>query len=106
MRGPTPRQQAGYISRLLRRGEIELIDPRTGRPAAASVELRNGTILLALRSDPAEILGAQLGEEERWSRVFQRLRAHLSVEEVEALSEAVEIEGAGPQRRSYMPQST
>ena len=32
MTGPTPRQQAGYLRRLLRRGEVLVLDPRTGRP--------------------------------------------------------------------------
>lgn len=90
--GPSPRQQAGYIKRLLRRGEIEVVDPLSGRPIPALVTLSGSTIRIT--PSPERLFEAKLDDEEdaRWSLVFARLRSALSLEAAEELTRAVELE--------------
>jgi hypothetical protein len=112
MSEPTPRQLAGFLRRLLRRGAVLVIDPRSRTAVPASVELDGEQIhvlpllgALSCSSDP---------EEQRWAAVLERLRKAMSPGEAEELASAVEAERArgeqGPPQnspaRSYMPQST
>ena len=92
MTGPTPRQQAGYLRRLLRRGEITVLDPRSGRPLPVIVELRGDVIHLVpiAESKDGEI---PLSEDAlRWAGVLARLRRALELEDAENLADAVEAE--------------
>jgi hypothetical protein len=107
MTEPTSRQKAGYLRRLLRRGEIVVIDPRSGAPLATAVELVGEVVQLL----PA--LGAPLGgdpEQAGWSLVLERLRKTVSLAEAEELAGAVETERAradqGEPARPYIPEST
>jgi hypothetical protein len=104
MSEPTPRQQAGYLRRLLRRGVLQVIDPRTGEPLPTNVELDGPMIRLVpvLEPFPAAIDV----EQARWSELLDRLRKRLTLAETEALVTAVEAELQSPPARSYMPQST
>jgi hypothetical protein len=96
MNGPTPRQQAGYLRRLLRRGELQLLDPRTRRPLAVAVELREDVIALVPALEPldaAACAGTCAGEEQRrWGAVLAGLRALLEIGEAEELLAAIELE--------------
>ena len=92
MTGPTPRQQAGYLRRLLRRGEILVLDPRTGRPLPVIVELHGEVIHLLpmAESKDGEI---PLSEDAlRWAGVLARLRRALEADAAEDLVDAVEAE--------------
>jgi hypothetical protein len=92
MTGPTPRQQAGYLRRLLRRGEILVLDPRSGRPLPVIVELHGEVIHLLpmAESKDGEI---PLSEDAlRWAGVLARLRRALEVDAAEDLVDAVEAE--------------
>lgn len=92
MTGPTPRQQAGYLRRLLRRGEVLVLDPRTGRPLPVIVELHGEVIHLLpmAESKDGEI---PLSEDAlRWAGVMARLRRALELEAAEDLVDAVEAE--------------
>jgi hypothetical protein len=109
MEGPTPRQQAGYLRRLLRRGELQVIDPRSGAPLPTSVEVDGPLVRLLpafAGAAPAEPL--QPG----WPELLDRLRKVVSLQEAEELVCAVEAELAlarttqGEPARSYIPQST
>ncbi len=94
MTGPTPRQQAGYLRRLLRRGEIIVLDPRTGRPLPVIVELHGEVIHLMpmTESKDGEI---PLSEDAlRWAGVLARLRRALELEDAEDLADAVEVEAS------------
>jgi hypothetical protein len=110
MTEPTSRQKAGYLRRLLRRGEIVVIDPRSGAPLAAAVELEGEVVQLL----PA-LVGSQVSadpEQAGWSLVLERLRKTLSLAEAEELAGAVEAERAragadqGEPARPYIPEST
>jgi len=106
MEGPTPRQQAGYLRRLLRRGDLQVIDPRSGAPLPASVEVDGPLVRLM----PA--LASAGPTEQGWSELLDRLRKAVSLQEAEELVRAVEAELAlaqaaqGEPERSYIPQST
>ena len=92
MIGPTPRQQAGYLRRLLRRGEIEVADPRTGEAVPVMVELCGD--LIRLVPIPDDDSGATEIPQDalRWAGVLARLRSALSLDAAEELAEAVEAE--------------
>ena len=92
MTGPTPRQQAGYLRRLLRRGEVLVLDPRTGRPLPVIVEL-HGEVIHLLPMAEAKDGEIPLSEDAlRWAGVMARLRRALEVDAAEDLVEAVEAE--------------
>ena len=105
MNEPTPRQQAGYLRRLLRRGAVQVIDPRSGTPLPTGVELEGEVVHLvpALGGPPEPV-------EQRWASVLERLRKTMSLPEAEELVAAVEAERSrGDQTqpaRSYIPRST
>jgi hypothetical protein len=97
MSTPTPRQQAGYLRRLLRRGEIEIIDPSSGRAVPVLVELQAEVIRLVpmFESPKGEtpIVDLPLSDEAaRWGTVFARLRGALPLAQAEELVSAVEAE--------------
>jgi hypothetical protein len=108
MSEPTPRQKAGYLRRLLRRGEIVVIDPRSAAPLNTNVDLEGDVVQLlpAFGSAPLPADPEQPG----WSLVLERLRKTLSLAEAEELASAVEAERArrpqGEPERSYIPEST
>jgi len=90
MNEPTPRQQAGYLRRLLRRGAIEVVDPRSGSPLPTAVELAGDVIhLLPTLGGIARELDA---DGQRWERVLERLRKAISLDAAEELASAVEEE--------------
>lgn len=92
MVGPTPRQQAGYLRRLLRRGEIEVADPRTGRAQPVVVELC-GDVIRLLPIPPGDDAEQEISQDTlRWAGVIARLRRALRVEDAEDLAEAVELQ--------------
>lgn len=92
MTGPTPRQQAGYLRRLLRRGEVLVLDPRSGRPLPVIVEL-HGDVIHLLPMAEAKESEIPLSEEAlRWAAVVARLRRALEVDAAEDLADAVEAE--------------
>ncbi len=93
MTGPSPRQQAGYIKRLLRRGELEVIDPISGRSVAALVSLMGRTIRII--PSPEHLFDgskSDADDKDRWSVMLGRLRDSLTLEEAEELLRAVEYE--------------
>ena len=97
MSAPTPRQQAGYLRRLLRRGEIEIVDPATGRASPVIVELHGDVIRLLpmLESPKAEVSVAELPCDEdtaRWNELAARLRRVVALAQAEELVAAVESE--------------
>jgi hypothetical protein len=97
MSTPTPRQQAGYLRRLLRRGEIEIIDPSTGRSLPVLVELQADVIRVVpmFESPKGEtpIVDLALSDEAaRWATVLARLRGALPLAQAEELAAAVEAE--------------
>jgi hypothetical protein len=92
MIGPTPRQQAGYLRRLLRRGEIEIADPRSGRALPVVVELCGEVIRLVPVPPEDDAVEDVPDEALRWAALFSRLRRALSLDEAEALADAVEAE--------------
>ena len=97
MSTPTPRQQAGYLRRLLRRGEIEIIDPSSGRAVPVLVELQADVIRLVpmFESPKGEtpIVDVPLSDEAaRWATVLARLRGALPLAQAEELVAAVEVE--------------
>jgi hypothetical protein len=97
MSSPTPRQQAGYLRRLLRRREIEVIDPSSGRSVPVLVELIADVIRLVpmFESPKAEmpVVDLPLDDEAlRWAGVLARLRAVLPLASAEELAAAVEAE--------------
>ena len=94
MTGPTPRQQAGYLKRLLRRGEIEIVDSSSGRSVPASVSLSGRTIRI-IPSPNRLFEGAKPegGDDTRWQLLLGRLRESATLEEAEELIRAVEYEG-------------
>lgn len=96
MDAPTPRQQAGYLRRLLRRGEIEVLDPHTGCRTEAMVEVCDRHIrLLPLPAEAAGREAANLpADEHRWRDIERRLRASLDLEAAEELVRAIELENA------------
>jgi hypothetical protein len=103
---PTPRQQAGYLRRLLRRGAIAVIDPHSGAVLPTAVEIEGDVIQLlptrgvSAANDPAA---------QRWELVLERLRKALTLAEAEELVSAVEDErsrAAQPDARAYIPHST
>jgi hypothetical protein len=93
MIGPTPRQQAGYLRRLLRRGEIEVVDPRTDRALPVIVELC-GEVIRLVPVPPESGDGHEDIPQDalRWAGVLARLRRALSLDDAEELIEAVEAE--------------
>jgi virulence-associated protein VagC len=103
---PTPRQQAGYLRRLLRRGAIAVIDPHSGVPVPTAVELNGDVVqLLPTRGASTAIDPA----EQRWLFLLERLRKAMSLSEAEELASAVETERSRADQtpeRSYIPQST
>jgi hypothetical protein len=97
MSSPTPRQQAGYLRRLLRRGEIEVADPSSGRPLPAIVELHGDVIRIVpmLESPKAEVQVTDLAfteDAQAFSAVVARLRRALTLEQIEEIAAAVEAE--------------
>jgi hypothetical protein len=99
MSTPSPRQQAGYLRRLIRRGEIEVLDPNTGRPTSVLVELQGEVIRLvplleSLKAEtPVVIEDLELDSDTlRWASVMARLRAALTLAQAEELVGAVEAE--------------
>ena len=106
MPSPTPSQQAAYLRRLLRRGELEILDPATGQPQAALVGVVGGTIQLvptARFDTDAEARAVKDPEwerpqavQQRWLWILHQLRATLAVEEAEALVRAVLSERQRP----------
>src|SRR5262249_2427660 len=97
MSSPTPRQQAGYLRRLLRRGEIEVSDPSSGRVLPAIVELHGDVIRIVpmVESPKAEVRGPDLAFTDHaraFSAVGARLRRALTLEQIEELASAVEAE--------------
>jgi hypothetical protein len=104
MSEPTPRQQAGYLRRLLRRGVLQVIDPRSGEPLPTSVEVDGPLVRLlpALEPFPA----ALDIEQARWAELLDRLRKRLTLPEAEQLVSAVEAELQSQPERSYIPHST
>lgn len=97
MSSPTPRQQAGYLRRLLRRREIEILDPSTGRAVPVLVELQSDVIRLipmleSPKSDPPVVDLALSDEALRWANLLARLRGALSLVQAEELVSAVESE--------------
>ncbi len=90
MISPTPRQQAGYLRRLLRRGELQIFDARSNRPVQALIELC-GDIVRVTPVAPREGVACST-EEARWNALADRLRAVLSAEAAEELTSAVEAE--------------
>jgi hypothetical protein len=106
---PTPRQQAGYLRRLLRRGVLVVIDPHSGSPAAVSVELEDDCVRLLPSLAPGT--APEDPEERRWAELLDRLRRRIGLREAEELVCAVEAEWAAQPvqsqpARSYIPQST
>jgi hypothetical protein len=100
MSAPTPRQQAGYLRRLLRRGEIEIVDPATGRAVSAAVELRADVIRIVpmLESPKTEMALADdlafSDDGAAFAAVVARLRRALTLEQIEEIAAAVESEAA------------
>jgi hypothetical protein len=98
MSAPTPRQQAGYLRRLLRRGEIEVVDPATGRATPVIVELTSDVIRLIpmLESPKVEVAAVEElpfdDETPRWTELAARLRRSLALAQAEELVAAVESE--------------
>jgi hypothetical protein len=97
MSGPTPRQQAGYLRRLLRRGEIEVVEPSSGRPIAAMIELHADVIRIVpmLESPKVEVGVSESPFSEdaaAFAAIVARLRRVLSLEQIEEIASAVEAE--------------
>jgi hypothetical protein len=97
MSSPSPRQQAGYLRRLLRRGEIEVIDPATGRAAPVMVELHGTVIRLVpmLESAKTETRVTELSFDDDaplWASLLARLRRAVTLAQAEELTAAVESE--------------
>ena len=97
MSSPTPRQQAGYLRRLLRRGEIEVADPSTGRALPAIIELHGAVLRIVpmLESPKAEVRvtdAAFTDDARAFSDVVTRLRRALTLEQLEEIAAAVEAE--------------
>lgn len=102
---PTPRQQAGYLRRLLRRGAIVVVDAESGAVVPTAVEI-DGSVI---RLHPSRGIGASADPaSEHWVLVLERLRKSMTLAEAEELVTAVETERAQTPAaaRSYMPQST
>ena len=76
---------------MLRRGEIRVIDPATGRRVPALVELRDPVIRLIplLESQEDAPLSRELL---RWSAIQARLRKCMTLADAEVLLAAVEVE--------------
>ena len=92
MTAPTTRQQAGYLRRLLRRGEVQICDPNTGRPIQALVEIDGDKVRLTPVPSRYSAQPEAEPTEPRWSDLMKRLRSKLSIEEAEELLQAVEAE--------------
>jgi hypothetical protein len=97
MSTPTPRQQAGYLRRLLRRREIEVIDASNGRAVPVLVELVADVIRLvpmfeSPKSEPPVVDLALDDEALRWASVLTRLRGALPLAQADELAAAVEAE--------------
>lgn len=93
MNGPTPRQQAGYLKRLLRRGEIEIVDPLSGRAVPALVSFYGRTIRITPSPERLfESLGSDVEDERRWNLLFEQLRRSVTLEEAQELVRAIEQE--------------
>ncbi len=93
MNAPTPRQQAGYLKRLLRRGEIEIFDPLSGRAVPALVSVYGRTIRITPSPERLfESLKFDVEDESRWDVLFERLRRSVTLEEAQELVRAIEHE--------------
>jgi hypothetical protein len=97
MPSPTPRQQAGYLRRLMRRGEIELIDPATGRAAPAMIEIHGDVIrIVPMFESPKVEVGVTdvpfADDGPAFASVVARLRNALTLEQLEEFAAAVETE--------------
>lgn len=93
MNGPTPRQQAGYLKRLLRRGEIEIVDPLSGRAVPALVSFYGRTIRITPSPERLfESLKFDAENESQWDLLFERLRRSVTLEEAQELVRAIEHE--------------
>jgi len=88
---PTPRQQAGYLRRLLRRGAIAVLDPHSGAPVPAAVEIDGEVIQLIPARDLA---GEGDPTSQRWALVLERLRKAMTLAEAEELAGVIEEERA------------
>jgi len=92
MTGPTPRQQAGYLRRLLRRGEVVVLDPRSGHPLPVIVELHGDAIQLVPIAQAHDQDDPIQQDALRWAGLLARLRRTLALEDAEDLADAVEAE--------------
>lgn len=93
MTEPSPRQQAGYLKRLLRRGEIEIVDSSSGRPVSALVSLSGRTIRITPSPERLfESTTTEGGDESRWQLLLGQLRESVTLEEAEELIRAVHYE--------------
>jgi hypothetical protein len=93
MNGPTPRQQAGYLKRLLRRGEIEIVDPLSGRAVPVLVSLHGRTIRLTPSPERLfETVKPDVEDESGWHLLFERIRQSVTLEEARELVQAIEHE--------------
>ena len=92
MNAPTPRQQAGYLRRLLRRGEVRVVDPTNGRRVPAVVELRGEVIRLIPVLEPAARSDPPSRADLRWSSIQARMRECMTLDEAEELLAAVVAE--------------
>ncbi|HKC50040.1 MAG TPA: hypothetical protein VKF60_04550 [Myxococcota bacterium] len=97
MPSPSLRQQAGYLRRLLRRGEIEIVDPGTGRAAQAIVELQADVIRIVpmLESPKVEVGVTDLAfadDASAFASIVARLRRALTLEQLEEIAAAIETE--------------
>jgi hypothetical protein len=83
----------------MRRGEIEIVDPSTGRAVSAAVELRADVIRIVpmLESPKAEVALADdlaFGDGAAFAALVARLRRALTLEQIEEIAAAVESEAA------------
>lgn len=92
MTGPTPRQQAGYLRRLLRRGEVIIRDVRTSRALPVIVELHGDVIHLVPIAEASDHDADVPQDALRWAGVLSRLRRALTLGDAEDLADAVEAE--------------
>src|SRR5262249_59478650 len=94
---PTRRQQDGDLRRLLRGGEIEDVDPSTGRAVPVLIELQSDVIRLlpmfeSPKGDPPVVDLALSDDALRWANLLARLRGALPLAQAEELVSAVEAE--------------
>ncbi len=81
----------------MRRGEIELVDPASGRPAPAIIEIHGDVIRIVplLESAKTAVPVADFGCNEdgaAFASIVTRLRRALTLEQIEEIVSAVEAE--------------